>query len=265
MVEPRDHKLVVVTGGAGGGIGQGVSTVLAREGWQVLIVDTDQAAAASLVDRLESERLQVKALIADLTDDATPDAIVEAALSWGNRIDGLVNNAGISAPNLSADVTDAEYDRITALNLRAIFRVSRAVVGPLSRRGGAIINISSVHALATAEGNAIYAATKAAVLGLTRGLAVDLGANGIRVNSVLPGLVDSPQSRRVLAGITDDVEAWMTDFVKRRQVLRHTVDAKDVGNLVAFLLGDRARSITGQSLVVDAGLTALLFDREARS
>ena len=128
MVEPRDHKLVVVTGGAGGGIGQGVSTVLAREGWQVLIVATYQAAAASLVDRLESERLQVKALIADLTDDATPDAIVEAALSWGNRIDGLVNNAGISAPNLSADVTDAEYDRITALNLRAIFRVSRAAV-----------------------------------------------------------------------------------------------------------------------------------------
>ncbi len=263
MDEPRDHKLAVVTGGAGGGIGCGISTVLAREGWQVLIVDIDEAAATGLVDRLEREGLQVKAMVADLTDDATPDAIVEASLNWGGRIDGLVHNAGISVRKPATDVTDAEYDRVTALNLRAIFRISRAAAEPLGRRGGAIVSISSVHALATIGGYSVYAATKAAIQGLTRGLAVDLGDRDIRVNCVLPGLVDSPQSRRILAEITDDAEAWMHDFVNRRQALRHVVAAEEVGDLVAFLLGDRARSLTGQSFVIDGGLTALLFDREA--
>ena len=158
MVDERDHKLAVVTGGAGGGIGRGISTVLAREGWHVLIVDVDEAAAAGLVDALEQEGLKVRAQIADLTADATPDSIIEACLNWGGRLDGLVHNAGVSVIKPAADITDAEYDRLTAVNLRAMFRVSRAAVEPLGRRGGGIVNISSVHALATAEGYSVYSA-----------------------------------------------------------------------------------------------------------
>ena len=99
-------------------------------------------------------------------------------------------------------------------------------------------------------------------MGLTRGLAADLGSKGIRVNCVLPGLVDSPQTRTLLAGITDDVDGWIRNFVRTRQLLPHVIGAEEVGDLMAFLLGDRARSVTGQSFVIDAGITASLFDRE---
>jgi NAD(P)-dependent dehydrogenase (short-subunit alcohol dehydrogenase family) len=262
MTMNHAQKLVVVTGGAGGGIGHGISTVLAREGWHVLIVDRDESAATRVAGSLEQEGLKVKPLIADLTADVTPELIVQTSLKWAGCLNAVVNSAGVSVIKPATDITDAEYDHLTSVNLRAMFRISRAAAPQLARWCGSIVNISSVHAVATTEGYSVYSATKAAVVGLTRGLAVDLGSKGIRVNCVLPGLIDGPQTRTLLAGMTDDVDGWIRKFVRTRQLLPHTIGAEEVGDLASFLLSDRAGSITGQPFVIDAGLTATLFDRD---
>ena len=166
-----------------------------RKGWHVLVVDIDEPAAAHLADSLNQQGMRVKTLITDLTQDQAPYQIIETALNWLGRIDGLVNNAGVSVIKRATEISDAEFDHLFAVNLRAIFRLSRAILPKLITTRGSIVNVSSIHANATISGYSVYAATKAAVIGLTRGLANDFGPQGVRVNCILPGLVDGPQSR----------------------------------------------------------------------
>ena len=255
------HQTVIVTGGAGGGIGHGISTVMARAGWHVLIADVDDQAADQLHQALAGEQLSVKALTVDLTDDDAPKRVIDAAVSWTGAVHGLVNNAGRPLCETATDISDDQFDAVMALNLRAIFRLSREALGQLQKTGGSIVNIASVHARATMTTFSVYAASKAAVEGLTRGLAVDFGPHGVRANCVLPGLVDGPQSRRILAELVDDVEAFMDDWLKTSQLLPYATMPQDVGKLVAFLLSDDARAITGQSVAIDAGTLTQLVNR----
>ena len=256
------RKVVVVTGGAGGGIGHGITTALAREGWEVLVVDVDESAATDIAERLTAQAWHVSTLIADLTDDQTPQRIVQAALERTGRLDGLVNSAGVSLIKPAGEITDEEYDNLLDVNLRAMFRISRAAQPELARHRGSIVNVSSVHAHATMPGYSVYAATKAAILGLTRGLAIDFGPSEVRVNCILPGLVDGPQNRALLARMTDDVDGWIEKFVRSCQLLPHVIQAEEAGDLVGYLLSERARSITGQSITIDAGVCAMLWGRE---
>ena len=252
-----------MTGGAGGGIGHGISTVLARAGWNVLIVDVDRDAADNLQQAMAGQGLSVRTLTVDLTDAEAPDRVVEAAASWTGSLNGLVNNAGRPLCKTASDINDDEFDALVALNLRAVFRLSRQAMPQLQKTGGSIVNIASVHARATLATFAAYAASKAAVEGLTRGLAVDFGPHGVRINCVLPGLVDGPQSRRILAELVDDVEGYLNHWTKTSQLLPYLTTPQDVGKLVAFLLSDDARTITGQSVAIDAGtLTQLVNRRE---
>jgi NAD(P)-dependent dehydrogenase (short-subunit alcohol dehydrogenase family) len=126
---------------------------------------------------------------------------------------------------------------------------------------GSIVNISSVNALATMSHYAIYASAKAAVEGLTRGMAVELGPMDIRVNAVGPGYVHAEQNYALIKTWSDDPEQWVKDFVKDQQVLLHDIAPVDCGNAVAFLLSDLSSAITGQVLYVDKGTTSLLFNR----
>ena len=254
-------QTAIVTGGAGGGIGHGVSTVLAQAGWNVLIADMDHDAAVNLQQALIGQGLSAKALKVDLTEADAPDRVVEAAASWTGSLNGLVNNAGVPLNKTATDITDDEFDALMGLNLRAVFRLSRQALPQLQKAGGNIVNIASVHARATLATFTAYAASKAAVEGLTRGMAADFGPHGVRVNCVLPGLVDGPQSRRILAELVDDVEAFMDNWTKTNQLLPYATTPEDVGKLVAFLLSEDARSITGQSVVIDAGTLAQLGGR----
>lgn len=124
------------------------------------------------------------------------------------------------------------------------------------------MNIGSVHARQTIEGYAIYAAIKAAVEGFMRGLACELGARNIRANCVHPGYVTSPQNRALIRRFSPDPESWISHYTSTKQLLPKSIEPRDVGNLVAWLLGEKAAIITGQAITIDAGTTAMLFEKD---
>ena len=127
---------------------------------------------------------------------------------------------------------------------------------------GVIINIASVHARATMPLYGIYAAMKAGVVGLTRGIAVQYGPDGIRANAVCPGLVDGKQTRDLVSHFSTDVESWLEGFVRRHQAFPLLIQPEDIGTLVAFLASEQARAITGAEIPADAGSWALLISRD---
>ena len=171
---------------------------------------------------------------------------VEAELGG---LHGLVNNAGLRREGLLALTSDATWDEVVDANLGAAFRTCRAVSrGMVSRRSGAIVNLSSLSAIHGLAGDAAYAAAKAGLLAMTRVLAREVGRRGIRVNAVMPGFVPTP--------MTADLPAAQVEKLTAGQCLPAGVTAADVADAVVFLLSDRARAITGQTLVVDAGTSA---------
>lgn len=257
-----DQRATIVTGGVGAGIGHGITEALVAEGWAVLVVDRDDKSAASLVKRLRSEGCSIESLVADLTSPSTPKRAIQMATKSFGRIDGLVNNAGVGLCKSAAKVTDAEFNRLLDVDLRVAFRMVREVIPAMSSIGGSIVNIGSVHAHQTIGGYAIYAAIKAALEGFTRGLACDYGANNIRANCVHPGYVTSPQNRALIRRFTSDPDAWITHYTATKQLLPTPITPRHVGDVVAWLLGERSAMVTGQAITVDGGTTSMLFDRE---
>jgi NAD(P)-dependent dehydrogenase (short-subunit alcohol dehydrogenase family) len=175
----------------------------------------------------------------------------------------LVNSAGVGLIAPVADATEKEFDRITEVDLRGMWLCCKFVIPHMQKQGsGSIINIGSVHARATLPLFGIYAAMKAAVSGLTRGIAVQYGPDNIRANTICPGLVDGAQTREIVAKLTSDVDGWLDVFVRRHQAIPRLIQAEDVGELVAFLASDEARSITGAEIPVDAGAWVQLASRD---
>lgn len=261
----KHTRAAIVTGGAGGGIGHGIVEALAAEGWAVLVVDNDARAASALVKRMQTQGCAVEALVADLTAHATPRRAVSAAKRAFGRIDGLVNNAGVGLCKPIAKVTDAEFDRLLDVDLKAAFRMSREVIPAMTAAGGSIVNIGSVHARHTMAGYGIYAAIKAAIEGLTRGLAADYGPQKIRANCVHPGYVESPQNRALIRRFTTDADKWIARYAATKQLLPQIVSPRQVGETVAWLLGDRSATVTGQAIFIDSGTTTMLFEREVKA
>ncbi|MCC6394904.1 MAG: SDR family oxidoreductase [Bryobacterales bacterium] len=254
-------KTVIVTGGSGEGIGGGVSAVLAEAGWNVVIVDLDLDTGRTLSGHLTRQGLSTAFFEADVTTPGAAEEAVSFAHSTFGGLHALVNNAGIGMVKDISDVSDEEYRRIFSVNVDAPYRFSRAAVRAIPRSGGAIVNIGSVHALATLAGYTVYAATKGAIDSLTRALAVDCGPRGIRVNCIHPGLVPSPQNRELIRRFAADVDAWLDTYTLRKQLLANLPTARQVGELVSFFLSDAASAITGQSIAIDGGTSAMLYER----
>jgi NAD(P)-dependent dehydrogenase (short-subunit alcohol dehydrogenase family) len=173
-----------------------------------------------------------------------------------------VNNVGTGLIAKAGEATDEELMKLFDIDFFAPFRFARAALPSLIKSKGAVVNIGSVHARLAAQRYSLYSAMKSALDAFTRGLAVDYGKQGVRANIVHPGLVDSPQNRLLLAKLTKNPKKWVADFTTARQCLPQSVSARDVGQLVTFLLGQNARSITGQSIFVDGGTTTLLWNNE---
>ena len=254
--------VAIVTGGAGDGIGGGISHVLARHGWRVLVADWDAVQTQKMVEQIQASGGQAHGVEIDLTQSDAPARVVDAAMSWARRIDGLVNSAAISLPRPVEELSDDILDQMIDLNLRAMVRLVRQVGPVITQPGGSIVNIASVHALATVPGFTGYAATKGAVIAMSRAMAADFGRRGIRVNCILPGLVDSAMSRRLVEESGGDVAASYQDWSQRRQLLPDMVRGREVGELAEFLLSQRSSGITGQSIAIDAGTLAMLIERE---
>ncbi len=258
-----ERKVAVVTGGAGSGIGHGISTVLAAEGAHVVIVEIDLDNAKTVQRLIESKGGRASVLRADISIAAEVRAAMDHVVAEHQRLDVLVNSAGVGLVRKVTEASEEEFDRLASIDLRGLWLCCKYAIPHMQRqKAGAIVNIASVHSQATMPQFALYAGMKAGVTGLTRGIAVEYGPDGIRANTVCPGLVDGLQTRRIIAQLSNDVEAWIQDFVRRHQAVPQIIQPRDVGHLVAFLASDEARTITGAEIPVDAGMWVQAISRD---
>ena len=246
---PQAKQPVAVVTGASRGIGAAVADALGADGMRVASVDLRDAAAGVADDT----HLFLTADVARA--DEVRDVIARVTGRWG-RIDVLVNNAGVLDCHAVDDTPEESWDRVMAVNVKSVYLMSREVIPHLrAAGGGSIVNISSVHAIATVPRLAAYAASKGAVLSLSRQMALDYADDGIRVNAVVVGSVDTQMSAEHGAAMTRDgiVVAAPPGAVGRM------ARPAEVASVVAFLASPQSSFITGAPVIADAGLLARLL------
>jgi NAD(P)-dependent dehydrogenase (short-subunit alcohol dehydrogenase family) len=244
------ERAAIVTG-ASSGIGMATARKLSREGFALLAVGRDEATLAGVCAVLGDDGGRAVPFAADVTSEQGPRAIVAKAIETFGGIDALVNAAGVIASGAVADTTDAGWDAMMAVNVRAPFRLIREASASLIARRGAVVNVSSVAGLRAFPGVASYAVSKAAVDQLTRVAALDFAAQGVRVNAVNPGVVITNLHRR---GGMD--EAKYAEFVERSKTthpLGRPGRPEEIADLIAYLLSPAAGWITGETIAIDGG------------
>ena len=240
-------KHVALVTGSSRGIGRAIAVELAREGWAVCINYLERREAAeALAAELRAEGLEAAALQADVADRKAVEAMVRTAEADLGPVDLLVNNAGISRQGLFQDTDDGTWDRMLGVNLTGARNACMAVLPHMiSQKRGNIVNISSIWGLRGASCEVAYACTKAAIVGLTRSLALELAPSGIRVNAVAPGCIETDMVK-VLGRETRNMLVEETP-------LRRLGTPEDIAHAVAFLASEKASFITGQVLTADGG------------
>lgn len=247
-------RVAIVTGGgaAGEGIGNGraAAILLARAGSRVLVVDRQLELAERTAAMIAAEGGEAAAHAADVTDEAQCEAMVAAAVERWGRLDFLDNNVGIGSRGSVVETAAESWRRVMQVNVESMFLAAKQAIPRMlaGGRGGAIVNVASISALRP-RGLTAYSTSKGAVIALTRAMAVDHGREGIRVNCVAPGPVFTPM---VAGGGMSDAAR---EGRRRASVLAVEGTGWDVGHAVRFLLSNHARYITGQTLVVDGGVT----------
>lgn len=249
----RDITTCAIVTGATSGIGAAIARALAAQGHALLLVGRRQAEGAALAEALGAQGNAARFIAADLADRAAPDAIIRAALDAFGRVDVLINNAGMLKNGRAEDTTDADWDRTMDINLGAVFRLSRAALPALRAQKGAIVNIASDWALTGARNAVSYAVSKAAVAQLTRCMALDHAAEGIRVNAVCPGDTDTPM---LAAGLSGEARAKALAAYGAAIPMGRVGTAEDVARVTAFLASDAAGYMTGALIPVDGGMSA---------
>jgi NAD(P)-dependent dehydrogenase (short-subunit alcohol dehydrogenase family) len=240
--------------GAGSGIGRAIATRFAEEGARVFALDRDADRCAETVEAIAAAGGAASAIACDVTDaDAVADAVVRVQRDGGG-IDLVVNNAGISVLGAVHTLSEADWDRQLEVNVKSVFLVSRATWPHLVERGGgAILNTGSVLSLrAERDDAAAYCASKAAVLMLTRCMALDGAPHGIRSNCVCPGYVQGPMLDAYVAEHADAQAAY--EAVARQHPLGWLGEPRDVADAFVFLASEEARWVTGATLSVDGGM-----------
>ena len=256
-------KVAIVCGGgaAGDGIGNGRAAciLLARAGARVLVVDRELALAQRTVEMITEDGGIASAASFDVTVSDQCRAMVDLALERYGRLDCLDNNVGINSRGNVINLPEAEWQRVMQVNVEAMFLTAKFAIPAMLQTagGGAIVNVSSISALRP-RGLTAYSTSKAAVIGLTRAMAVDHGPDGIRVNCVAPGPVYTPMV--YAAGMSEQNRSNRA----QASVLKTEGTGWDVGMAVRFLLSAQARYITGQTLVVDGGTTLTGPARESQ-
>ena len=240
-------KTILITGGSRG-IGRACVELFARRGWRaVFLCRTRADAAKMLVDKLRAEGCDAEYFLCDVSDRARVDEVVGEILRRCHRIDALVNNAAISQIKLFTDLTPEDWRRMFAVNVDGVFNCTQAVLGGMiSEKSGAIVNISSMWGQVGASCEVAYSAAKAAVIGLTKALAKEVGPSGVRVNCVCPGVIDTDMN----AALDEETRAALRDETP----LERIGTPEDVARAVAYLCSEEASFITGQILGVNGGM-----------
>ena len=253
-----DDRVAIVTG-AGNGIGKAIALALAEAGARVAAVDIDAAAARATANAAAKSGRRTLALDADVGDVAAIDRMVARVMEVFGQIDVLVNNAGVTRRAYIMDLTEAAWDRMMRVNGKGVFfclqRVAREMI---PRRSGVIVNIASIAGKGyVGSSNAIYAATKGAVIALTRMAALQLARHNINVNAICPGTTVTALSQDNLSSRAREEGVTVEEMERRRNAvipLGRPNDPEDVATMAVFLASPGARNITGQSFNVDGGL-----------
>jgi 3-oxoacyl-[acyl-carrier protein] reductase len=236
---------VLVTG-ASKGIGRAVARSVAAAGGTVVLAARDQSRLAAVAAEIAGAGGQAEAVALDVADRASVEAAVGSVLETHGRIDGLVNNAGVTRDNLLLRMKREDWDQVLATNLTGVFLCTQAALRPMiKQRSGRIVNVTSVVGLVGNAGQANYAASKAGVVGFTKSVAREVASRGITANAVAPGFIETDMT----AGMTDKARAAVTAAIPMGRV----GSPEDVAGTIVFLLSDAAAYITGQVLGVDGG------------
>jgi NAD(P)-dependent dehydrogenase (short-subunit alcohol dehydrogenase family) len=255
-------KVAIVTGagsiGPGWGNGRAIAVRFAEEGAKIFAVEREPARLAETVERIEAFGGEIRTHRCDVTDGAAAAAMVEACLAAYGRIDILVNNVGGSAAGGPVEMSEEVWDAQVDYNLKSVFLGCKHVLPVMEKQGsGAIVNIASTSGTRwTGSAQVAYAATKAAVIQLSRVVAVQYAKSGIRVNTVVPGQLHTPmvEARLAKQRAGGDVKAILAQRAKRIP-LPVEGDGRDTANAALYLASDEARFVTGTEIVVDGGMT----------
>ncbi len=253
MSSRLEGKVCVITG-AGSGIGRASALLFAREGANVIVADVDRAGADETVKQIHAAGGTASVIIADVTEPTAAQRLADETAQAQGRIDVLFNNAGISGVGTAHETSVELWDKVMAVNVRGVFLVSKFVVPHMiQKKKGSIINMSSTIAEIGLAQRASYAASKGAVLALTRAMQVDYAPFGIRVNALLPGTIQTPFVEKYLRESYPNREDGL-NAIRKRQLTSELGKPEDVASAALFLASDESSFVMGSGLFVDGGV-----------
>jgi len=248
------EKTAIITGG-GSGIGETAARLFASEGAAVMLADINAAAAREVAESINNNGGRAAWVEADVTSGASAEQMVRATLDSFGRVDILFNNAGNEAFGTVIDTDEAAWDRIFAVHVRGAFLCSKYAIPAMidGKRGGAVVNVSSVAGLVGLMKMSAYCAAKGAIISLTRNMAVDFAPHGIRVNCIAPGTTMTAMGKRLIVNDTPE----MLERRLSRYPMHRFGEPDEIARAVLFLASDDSSYATGMCLTVDGGLTAI--------
>ena len=256
MVASRPDRLsdrvTLITGG-GSGIGRATALIAAREGAKVLVADVDEEAAAATARQIEGEGGHALDVACDVSVPAEVEVLFERINQELGRPTAVFNCAGIAIGKDALETSVEEFDRTMAVNVRSVWLCSRALIRGLDGEPGAIVNAASTNAFFAEPDIPVYSASKGAVLALTRAMAFDHAALGVRINCVCPGIIETGLVTPWLDEMDDPAAARRT--IGAAHALNRLGTPEEIGSVVVFLLSDEASFVTGAAVVADGGLT----------